>query len=306
MPALKKFGLDGKIVVVTGAGRGIGRTIAIDCAQASARVAVGSRTITELDSVSELIVKRGGECFVHRLDVVSIESITEFFGACIDHFGGLDVVVNNAGFNRLGPSLDYDEDLYDQIVDTNLKSVFFCSQVAARAMIERGKGGSIINISSQAGLIGAPERGPYSGAKAGVNNLTRTLAVEWAEHGIRVNAVAPTVTRSPMAEQAMAASEEFAQAIKTNNLLRGDLAEPEEIAAPVIFLASDAASMVTGHTLVVDGLGRLQGGSHRRVRGQSPVVRLEGRRRLRRRVCRRGPALHRFFVRRPDAGRLAG
>jgi 2-deoxy-D-gluconate 3-dehydrogenase len=253
MPALKKFGLDGKIVVVTGAGRGIGRTIAIDCAQSGARVAVGSRTVSELESVGEQIVKQGGECFVHRLDVVSVESIGEFFSACVDHFGGVDVVVNNAGFNRLGAALDYDEDLYDQIVDTNLKSVFFCSQVAAKSMIERGKGGSIVNISSQAGLIGAPERGPYSGAKAGVNNLTRTLAVEWAEHGIRVNAVAPTVTRSPMAEQAMAASAEFAQAIKTNNLLRGDLAEPEEIAAPVIFLASDAASMVTGHTLVVDG-----------------------------------------------------
>ena len=123
----------------------------------------------------------------------------------------------------------------------------------AKQMIARGVKGSIVNISSQAGIIGAPERGPYSGAKGGVNNLTRTMAAEWAEFGIRVNAVAPTVTRSPMAEGAMKDSPAFAAAVKTKNLLRGDLAEPEEISAPVIFLASDAASMITGHTLVVDG-----------------------------------------------------
>ena len=120
-------------------------------------------------------------------------------------------------------------------------------------MIAQGEGGSIVNISSQAGVVGAPERGPYSGAKAGVNNLTRTLAAEWAVHQIRVNVVAPTVTRSPLAEQAMQDSQAFADAVKSKNLLRGDLAEPEEMSGPVVFLASDAASMITGHTLVVAG-----------------------------------------------------
>ena len=114
--------------------------------------------------------------------------------AVVAHFGRIDVLVNNAGYNKVGKILDYDEELYDLIVDANLKNVFFCSQIAARQMIAQGGGGNIINISSQAGVVGAPERGPYSGAKGGVNNLTRTMAAEWAEYQIRVNAVAPTVT----------------------------------------------------------------------------------------------------------------
>jgi len=241
------------VVVVTGAGRGIGRVIACDAVKSGARVAVGSRTVSELESLNAEISALGGECFHAPLDVTKVNSIQQFIDAVVGHYGGIDVMVNNAGYNKVGAALDYDEELFDLIIDTNLKSVFFGSQIAARAMIDAGKGGCIINISSQAGVVGAPERGPYSGAKAGVNNMTRTLAAEWAEHGIRVNAVAPTVTRSHMAEAAMSASQSFADAVATKNLLRGDLAEPEEISAPVIFLASDAASMITGHTLVVDG-----------------------------------------------------
>ena len=253
MAPLSRFGLNGKIAIITGAGRGIGRTIALEAVQSGARVAVGSRTIDELNTLSAEIAEMGGECFAHLLDVVDLDSIHAFFGAVVDHFGRLDILVNNAGYNKVGALLDYDEELYDTIVDTNLKNVFFCSQVAARQMIAQGGGGTIVNISSQAGVVGAPERGPYSGAKGGVNNLTRTMAVEWAPHQIRVNAVAPTVTRSPLAEQAMKDSQAFADAVATKNLIRGELAEPGEISAPVIFLASDAASMITGHTLVVDG-----------------------------------------------------
>ena len=145
----------------------------------------------ELETLAPEIEKTGRNCFYHRLDVVDVASIQAFFDAVVEEFGRLDVLVNNAGYNKLGKILDYDEELYDQIVDANLKNVFFCSQIAARKMIAAGKGGSIVNISSQAGVVGAPERGPYSGAKGGVNNMTRTMAAEWAEFGIRVNAVAP-------------------------------------------------------------------------------------------------------------------
>ena len=253
MSHLASFELDDKIVAVTGAGRGIGRVIALDAVRSGARIAVGSRTTSELESLRDEVVKMGGECFLSHLDVTDVGSIQQFVDLTVGHFGSVDVFVNNAGYNKLAAALDYDEELFDFIIEANLKSVFFGSQIAARKMIEAGKGGSIVNISSQAGVVGAPERSPYSGAKAGVNNLTRTLAAEWAKHKIRVNAVAPTVTRSPLAEAAIKESKAFADAVSEKNLLRGDLAEPEEISAPVIFLASDAASMITGHTLVVDG-----------------------------------------------------
>ena len=253
MGTLDSFTLQDKVVVVTGAGRGIGRVIAVDAFKSGARLAIGSRTTGELETLKDEIEGAGGECMMGSLDVTQVNSIRQFLDGVIEHYGRIDVLINNAGYNKLAKIIDYDEELYDLIVDANLKNVFFCSQMAAKQMIAQGDGGAIVNISSQAGVVGAPERGPYSGAKGGVNNMTRTMAAEWAEHGIRVNVVAPTVTRSPMAEQAMSDSQAFSDAVKTKNLLRGDLAEPEEISAPVIFLASQAASMITGHTLVVDG-----------------------------------------------------
>lgn len=253
MGTLDCFTLQDKVVVVTGAGRGIGRVIAVDAFKCGARLAVGSRTTGELETLKDEIEGAGGECMMGSLDVTQVNSIRQFLDGVIEHYGRIDVLINNAGYNKLAKIVDYDEELYDLIVDANLKNVFFCSQMAAKQMIAQGDGGAIVNISSQAGVVGAPERGPYSGAKGGVNNMTRTMAAEWAEHGIRVNVVAPTVTRSPMAEQAMSDSQAFSDAVKTKNLLRGDLAEQEEISAPVIFLASQAASMITGHTLVVDG-----------------------------------------------------
>lgn len=253
MASLASFALENQVVIVTGAGRGIGRVIAKDAFSSGAKLAVGSRTTGELETLTAEIKEAGGECIYHALDVTSVDSIQAFMAAVIAHYGRIDVLINNAGYNKLAKIVDYNEELYDLIVDANLKNVFFCSQIAAKQMIKQGGGGAIVNISSQAGVVGAPERGPYSGAKGGVNNMTKTMAAEWAEYGIRVNVVAPTVTRSPMAEQAMSDSQAFADAVRTKNLLRGDLAEPEEISAPVIFLASQAAAMITGHTLVVDG-----------------------------------------------------
>ena len=125
MPPLARFGLEDKIVIVTGAGRGIGRTIALECAQSGARIAAGSRTTAELETLAAEIEAAGGTCFYHKLDVTDVSSIERFIAAVVAHFGRIDVLVNNAGYNKVGKILDYDEELYDLIVDANLKNVFF-------------------------------------------------------------------------------------------------------------------------------------------------------------------------------------
>ena len=244
------FSLAGKVMAVTGAGRGIGKATAIEGARAGADVVIGSRTMDELTAVAETIRGFGRKCECITVDVVDVASINSFVDKATEEMGGIDILVNNAGYNKIMPALDVTEEDYDYIVDVNLKNVFFFSTAVARKMIDRGKGGRIINISSQVGVVGGPLRAVYTGAKGGVCNITKSLAAEWAEHGITVNAVAPTMTRTPLAEKAMENPGFKAQVAK---ILMGRLAEPDEIASGVIYLASDAAAMVTGHTLVIDG-----------------------------------------------------
>ena len=243
--------LKGKVAVITGATSGIGLKTAELFAAEGAFVVLSARRVDEGKAIERRL---GANTMFVRTDVLIEEEIANLIQSSVERFGKIDAFFCNAGSGGVLQKIsEIDETEFDRSVDILLKNVFFCSQIAARQMIEQGDGGNIVNISSQAGVVGAPDRGPYSGANGGVNNLTKTMAAEWAEHRIRVNAVAPTVTRSPLAEAAMAASPAFADAVKTKNLLRGALAEPEEMSAPVIFLASEAASMITGHTLVVDG-----------------------------------------------------
>jgi 2-deoxy-D-gluconate 3-dehydrogenase len=244
------FDLTGKVMVVTGAGRGIGRAIALVAAEAGADLALGSRTVAELEAVAAEAKPHGRRIRSLPLDVCDRASIDRFVAETLAAFGRIDVLVNNAGTNRLKPALEVTEEDWDLILDTNLKGLFFLTQAVARGMIER-KSGRIINIASQAGLVGGPIRAPYCASKGGLINLTRALACEWAPHGVTVNGVAPTVTRTPLAEKAME-NPIFRESVE-RNILVGRLAEPTEIAAAVIYLASDAAAMVTGHTLAVDG-----------------------------------------------------
>jgi 2-deoxy-D-gluconate 3-dehydrogenase len=255
MSSEPSFSLSGQVVAVTGAGRGIGRAIALAAHRAGAEaVVVGSRSPDELKTLADEIDEAGGTCHAEHLDVESVESCQRFTDATIERFGRIDALVNNAGDNIAADAFDYDEAQFDHLVAVNFKGTFFLSQQVAKAMRDtgNGRGGAIVNVTSQAGLVGAPGRAPYSGAKAAVNNLTRTLAAEWAPLGLRVNAVAPTFTRTALAESVLAASPALRKEVEAKILL-GRPAEPSEIAAPVVFLLTSAAAMITGHTLVVDG-----------------------------------------------------
>lgn len=247
---MKPGDLTHKVMIVTGAGRGIGKAIALGAAAAGADLVLGSRTVGELEAVAAEAKPHGRRIVCLPLDVRDLRSIDRFAAEALAAFGRIDVLVNNAGTNRLKPALEVTEEDWDTILDTNLKGLFFLTQAVARSMVER-RSGRIINIASQAGLVGGPIRAPYCASKGGVVNLTRALACEWAPYNVTVNGVAPTVTRTPLAEKAME-NPEFRATVERNILL-GRLAEPEEIAAAVLFLASDAASMITGQTLAVDG-----------------------------------------------------
>jgi gluconate 5-dehydrogenase len=250
MAAPLRFELTDKVVVVTGAGRGIGKAIADACASYGAQLALGSRTIEESRAVAEACRTYGRRAEAWQLDVASVASIRGFVAQVLEAYGRIDVLVNNAGTNMPKPAIQYTEEEYDLITNVNLKGVFFMSTAVAQSMIERGIPGSIITITSQVGVVGGPLRSVYGAAKAGAGHLARVLGAEWAQHRITVNAVAPTFTRTPLLEESLK-NPDFARNLE--KVPMGRTADPEEIAAAVVYLASPAARMVTGQVLCVDG-----------------------------------------------------
>ncbi len=249
---LPSFRVDGRLAAVTGASRGLGRAIAIGLAAAGADVAVTDLTsgMGECDSVAQEVEALGRRALALPLDVRDRESAAAAVDAIVKAWGGLDIWVNNAGIIIRKPALELAEEDWDAVVDVDLKGVFLGAQAAARAMVERG-GGKIINIASINGMIGSRTRAAYCASKAGAINLTRTLALEWATHKINVNAVAPTYIDTPLTQR-LFEDKEFLQEVLGRTPMRR-LGRPEEVAAAVVFLASPASDMITGHTLVVDG-----------------------------------------------------
>lgn len=244
------FRLDNKIAIVTGGNKGIGKGISLCLANAGADVVVTGRTPHELEQVSSEIEKMGGRSLPIVMDVTQKQSVDSMVQQTLKKFGRIDILVNNAGVSEVLPAEEHTEEIWDSIIDTNLKGVFLCAQSVGKVMIDQ-KSGNIINISSQAGVVGLLNHAAYCASKGGVNLLTKVLALEWAKYNIRVNAIAPTVIRTPMVDKVFADPEVRAELVKKIPL--GTFGEVEDVAGAVIFLVSDASKMVTGHVLLVDG-----------------------------------------------------
>ncbi|MBI9095386.1 MAG: SDR family oxidoreductase [Sphaerochaeta sp.] len=248
----KKFGSDlqGKVALITGASKGLGLGLAKIFAQEGAKVAVASRNIVQLESLSQEIRASGGICEPFFLDVRDVSSIN----ACVEEvelkMGGIDILVNNAGMGNPIPAEKITEQDWDWMMDLNLKGTFFCCQAVGIRMLGRGKG-RIINISSQASVVAIPQEVVYCASKGGVNMLTKTLAVEWSGRGVTVNAVGPTFIRTPGTAQRLEDPEFLAGVL--SKIPRGRVATIEDVASSVLYLASDGADMVTGTLLLVDG-----------------------------------------------------
>lgn len=244
------FRLDGKVALVTGASRGIGRDLAIALARAGAAVAPAARDLEALDRVCGEIGSEGGIAFPVSLDVRDVGGIATAIGRVEERFGGLDILVNNAGLGWNQPAIEVTEDDWDGMMAVNLKGLFFCCQAAGRGMLERGSG-RIINMSSQAGLVGIRDHAVYSASKGGVNLLTKVLALEWSGLGVTVNAVAPTFIHTPGTAERLDQPDYLEGVLQ--RLPIGRVGTTTDVAGAVIYLASSAASMVTGHVLAVDG-----------------------------------------------------
>jgi NAD(P)-dependent dehydrogenase (short-subunit alcohol dehydrogenase family) len=251
MPNCEDFSLAGNVALVTGAARGLGRAISVALARAGADVALGLRDINTAAELASEIGALGRRRLPLQMDVSRPEQIFGAIDAAVAHFGKLDILINNAGLGPSNLAEDVRERDFDLTLAVNLKGTFFASQAAGRVMI-RQKRGRIINLSSQAGFVALPTESVYCMTKAAISHLTKCLAVEWGKYNITVNAVAPTFIRTPGTEEALADAS-FRKDVIDHIAALHRIGEPADVTGAVVFLASPAASLITGHTLVIDG-----------------------------------------------------
>jgi len=253
---MDKYRLDGKVALVTGGSRGIGRATALGFAEAGADVVVASRKLPDLENVAEEIKKTGRKALPVAAHVGRIEDINNLVSKVTAEFGKIDILVNNAGTSpALASSLEIDERLWNSIMNLNLKGLFFLSQAVAKVMKEHG-GGKIINVASIDGFKPEPNVGMYAISKAGVMMVTKVMALELAQYNIRVNTIAPGSVHTRLGDaRFLAMPESEGEIIKRTPL--GYIADPDDMVGAMIYLASDASSFMTGECIIVDGGIRL-------------------------------------------------
>lgn len=244
------FDLTDKVVLVTGASRGIGYDLAKAIAHAGAIVVAGARDWDALETLVKEITDEDGQAIAIKLDMTDLEQIRAVVDEIVERYGRLDVLVNNAGVGRDHETLYVTEADWDELIDVNLKGAFFMAQAAGKQMIAQG-GGRIINMSSQASKVALPRAAVYCASKGGLNMLTKVMAIEWGEHNVTVNAVGPTFIRTPGTAERLDDPEFGADVV--SRIPIGRVGTTMEVAGAVIFLASDAASLITGELLLVDG-----------------------------------------------------
>ncbi len=246
----KEFDLTGKKAIVTGAGRGLGRDIAVGLARYGADVMLWSRTASELEETAALVRAEGRQAWIESIDVTDVPRLDSMARKAAAAMGRVDILVNNAGTNKPQPVVDVDEATWDQVMNINLKGAFFCAQAFGRIMVEQN-GGKIINMSSQSGKLALLNRSVYCASKGAVDQFTRVMAYEWAKNNISVNAVAPTFVETNMTAN-MLKDKAFSDYV-FSKLRMTRLAKPGDVTAAVLYLASPGADIVTGHILYVDG-----------------------------------------------------
>lgn len=247
LPRAPSFRLDGRRALVAGASSGIGLACAAALAEAGAEVALVARRVGELAAVAQAIRARGQRASTHPLDVTDLSATA----ALVQAEGPFDVLVNAAGLARHSPALDTEPADFDAALGLNLRAAFFLTREVARGLLAAGRPGSLINISSQMGHVGGPERAVYCASKHAIEGMTKAMAIEWGPQGIRVNTLCPTFIRTPLAAQTLDDPQRRAWVLSKIKL--GRVGELTDIMGPVLFLASDASALVTGTALLVDG-----------------------------------------------------